>query len=85
MQTYRRFLLQIDGHASSEGSAERNLMLSKDRVLAVRDYLIDRGVDPDRLSATGYGEASLKYDESTSSGRQMNRRVEFSWTQTKRR
>jgi len=83
MQAHTKLVLQIDGHASSEGSAERNLSLSKDRVLSVRDYLIDRGVDPQRLNATGYGEEALKYDESTTSGRKMNRRVEFSWTEMK--
>ena len=85
MEAYPRLVLQIDGHASSEGAAERNLILSKERVLSVREYLIERGINPDRLNATGYGEEALKYDESTKSGRKLNRRVEFTWTQTKAR
>ena len=55
MEAYPGLLLQIDGHASSDGEAERNLRLSKERVLSVRDYLIDRGISPDRINATGYG------------------------------
>jgi outer membrane protein OmpA-like peptidoglycan-associated protein len=85
MEAYPRLILQIDGHASSEGAEERNLRLSKERVLSVREYLIERGINPDRLNATGYGEEELKYDESTKSGRKLNRRVEFTWTQTKAR
>ena len=83
MEAYPGLLLQIDGHASSEGAAERNLRLSKERVLSVRDYLIDRGISPDRINATGYGEERLKYDESTNRGRRLNRRVEFTWTQVR--
>ncbi|MEE2827548.1 MAG: OmpA family protein, partial [Myxococcota bacterium] len=80
MQRYPDLLLQIDGHASSEGDDDENLRLSQERVLSVREYLISRGVSAERINATGYGEKLLKYDESSDSGRSLNRRVEFSWS-----
>jgi len=69
--------VEIAGHASSEGVAEFNLSLSQDRTRTVRDYLIDKGIDPERLTARGYGETRPVGDNDSEAGRIANRRVEF--------
>ncbi len=69
--------VEVQGHTDSVGSDEGNLSLSQRRAEAVRTYLVDNGVDPDRLSARGYGEAKPKTTNRTPEGRQANRRVEF--------
>ncbi len=71
------FNVEIAGHTDSTGSAEYNESLSDKRAASVRQYLIDQGVAADRLSARGYGELDPVASNESSSGRAMNRRVEF--------
>lgn len=72
--------ISIEGHASDEGEEQHNLLLSKARAEAVRVYLIGKGVAPERLSATGFGESRPLVSNSTPEGREKNRRVEFNIT-----
>lgn len=58
------------------GSDSYNLDLSRRRAEAVRDFLIDRGVGPARITARGYGEAYPVAPNDTATGCQQNRRVE---------
>ena len=53
------------------------MRLSQDRTVSVRDFLIERGVDPGRVSARGYGETRPVASNDTEVGRRANRRVEF--------
>ena len=69
--------VRIEGHTDSRGSDSLNLRLSDARANAVRDYLIRRNVDPDRMIAKGYGESVKIADNRTKAGRRQNRRVEF--------
>ena len=69
--------LIIEGHTSSDGDDEKNLILSKERAKAVKEYLIGIGVDPDRLRTEGYGEERPLSDNDTMEGRILNRRVQF--------
>jgi outer membrane protein OmpA-like peptidoglycan-associated protein len=69
--------ISIEGHASGEGEDEHNLLLSKARAEAVRVYLAAKGVAPERLSSTGYGESKPLASNDTEEGREKNRRVEF--------
>ena len=69
--------LIIEGHTSSDGEAEANLILSKMRATAVKAYLVKLGVNPDRLKTEGYGEDRPIADNETSEGRTLNRRVQF--------
>ncbi len=48
--------IRIDGHTDDMGKDEYNLDLSKRRAKAVREYLVEQGVDADRLQSEGYGE-----------------------------
>ncbi len=69
--------LSIEGHASAEGDAKKNLKLSDDRAKSVMKYLVDKGVDAGRLVAKGFGSSKPIADNSTEEGREKNRRVEF--------
>ncbi len=69
--------LRIEGHTDSIGSAAYNLRLSQKRANAVRNYLISKGIDPNRLEAVGYGESRPIAPNTTPEGRAKNRRVEF--------
>ncbi len=68
--------ITIEGHTDSRGNEDQNLLLSKQRAEAVRDYLISLGVDQDRITAVGYGEARPMANNDSPEGRANNRRVE---------
>jgi OOP family OmpA-OmpF porin len=69
--------LIIEGHTSSDGGAEANLELSQKRAAAVKAFLINLGINPDRLKTEGYGEDRPIADNETLEGRALNRRVQF--------
>jgi OOP family OmpA-OmpF porin len=70
--------VELDGFASSEGTAAHNMHLSKDRANSVKTYLVNSGVEARRLKVKAYGETKPIADNSTEEGRVQNRRVEFS-------
>lgn len=70
-------LIEVGGHTDSKGSDEYNRALSERRAGAVRGYLVQQGVDGQRLSAVGYGETRPIADNDTAEGRARNRRVEL--------
>ncbi len=74
---YPSLKLNIEGHTDSTGSADLNQTLSEKRADAVRDYLIGQGLDARSLSAKGFGLNNPVADNSTTEGRQKNRRVEI--------
>ncbi|WP_413669469.1 OmpA family protein [Mucilaginibacter sp. Mucisp86] len=69
--------IEVDGFASSEGTAAHNLSLSKDRANSVKTYLVNSGVDAKKVKVKGYGETNPIADNSTEEGRVLNRRVQF--------
>jgi len=69
--------IEISGHTDNIGSNEYNENLSEGRAKAVVDYLIDKGIDRERLTFAGYGESQPIESNDTEKGRQMNRRTEF--------
>lgn len=69
--------IQLDGHASAEGTAAYNMQLSIDRANSVKTYLVNSGVDAKRVSVKGYGETRPIASNATEEGRMKNRRVEF--------
>jgi OOP family OmpA-OmpF porin len=66
----------IEGHTDSVGSKSTNEALSGRRANAVRDYLITKGINADRLTANGFGEEFPIASNKTRNGRKENRRVE---------
>ncbi len=67
----------VEGHTDSVGSAKLNQSLSEKRANSVRDFLIDKGIGADRLTAIGYGEDKPIATNKTRAGRTQNRRVEI--------
>jgi outer membrane protein OmpA-like peptidoglycan-associated protein len=76
IQQYPGTVVQIEGHTDSTGSAAYNQTLSENRAGAVRSYMVQRGVEPTRLAAVGYGMTRPVADNTTVDGRAQNRRVE---------
>jgi outer membrane protein OmpA-like peptidoglycan-associated protein len=69
--------LAIEGYTDTTGSASFNQTLSEQRANAVRDYLVQQGLDPASVTAQGFGPANPVASNDTPQGRQQNRRVEI--------
>jgi OOP family OmpA-OmpF porin len=69
--------IRLEGHTDNNGAEEYNLELSKNRVQAVKDFLVANGVAADRIDIQYYGESKPIADNSTAEGRALNRRVEI--------
>jgi outer membrane protein OmpA-like peptidoglycan-associated protein len=67
----------VEGHTDSQGGATFNQDLSQRRAQSVRDYLVTRGMAPDRITSQGFGLTRPIADNSTAEGRADNRRVEI--------
>jgi outer membrane protein OmpA-like peptidoglycan-associated protein len=77
LNEYPERKVRIEGFTDSTGSTEYNQQLSENRANAVRDALAGMGVSSDRVETRGYGEENPVASNETSSGRQLNRRVEI--------
>lgn len=69
--------LRVEGHTDSTAGEEYNQDLSARRALSVCNWLVDRGVDHNRLIAVGFGESRPLAPNELVEGRQENRRTEF--------
>jgi outer membrane protein OmpA-like peptidoglycan-associated protein len=69
--------ITVEGHTDNQGTPSSNLQLGQRRADSVRSYLVSRGVDANRITATGIGQARPIADNSTPEGRANNRRVEI--------
>ncbi|NJN78478.1 MAG: OmpA family protein [Saprospiraceae bacterium] len=69
--------IQINGHTDNVGNPETNQKLSLNRATAVMNYLIENGIETDRLTAKGFGENQPIDTNETEIGRKNNRRTEF--------
>jgi outer membrane protein OmpA-like peptidoglycan-associated protein len=67
----------VEGHTDSQGSGSHNLDLSQRRADAVRDYIVQRGYEADRIKALGLGEDRPVAGNRNAEGRANNRRVEI--------
>lgn len=77
MEENKTLAIELGGHTDNVGSDELNLKLSQDRADSVREYLIGKGIEPDRVLSKGYGETMPVAKNDTPEGQQLNRRVEF--------
>lgn len=77
LETYSEVRIQLSGHTDNVGGTEDNQALSEARAKAVRAYLIDGGIQADRLEAKGYGETQPRYSNDSEAGRAGNRRTTF--------
>jgi Outer membrane protein and related peptidoglycan-associated (lipo)proteins len=69
--------LEIGGHTDAQGEEAANQALSVARAEAVAAYLVQAGVEAERLTMVGYGESRPVADNATEEGRAKNRRIEF--------
>lgn len=73
----QQMVIALSGHTDNVGSDEDNLKLSQNRINSVMNYLLNNGIKPERMTATGYGESKPVASNDTEEGRADNRRVEF--------
>ena len=78
MRQYPDYDLVISGHTDNVGPELPNQELSERRAAACRNFIVATGISSSRISSFGFGESSPIADNSTSEGRRINRRVEFS-------
>lgn len=67
--------ITIEGHTDNVGSAALNQKLSEDRAASVKKYLIDKGIDANRITSAGYSFDRPVAPNTTAAGRAKNRRV----------
>ena len=77
MKKYPTVKFNVNGHASQEGTDQRNMTLSIDRANAVKAYIVNVGVDGSNLNTVGFGETKPIASNDTEEGRVLNRRVEI--------
>jgi outer membrane protein OmpA-like peptidoglycan-associated protein len=76
LKNYPTAKFSIEGHTDSTGSVKINNKLSQDRADAVRNALIERGINPDNLTSKGFGSTQPVSSNKTVKGRADNRRTE---------
>ncbi|MFB1489443.1 MULTISPECIES: OmpA family protein [unclassified Thiocapsa] len=74
---YEHMLARIEGHSDSKGNTQRNQQMTQNRAQSVREALLDKGIDPDRIQATGFGGIRPVTDNRTIAARERNRRIEI--------
>ena len=77
LKEFPSIIIKIKGHTDNVGNYLANMALSKERAKNVYSYLIDKGIDPNRLSYDGYGSSMPFTDNFTEEDKAINRRVEF--------
>jgi peptidoglycan-associated lipoprotein len=69
--------IRIEGNSDERGSDEYNLALGERRAQAARDYLVNLGVQPERISVISYGEEKPAVAGHDEAAWEQNRRAEF--------
>jgi len=82
MKKYPDMVIELSSHTDSRGSKAYNLRLSQKRAQAAKDWLVKRGIAPDRIKAVGYGEEKILNDcvdgvTCSEEEHRFNRRTEF--------
>jgi OmpA-OmpF porin, OOP family len=80
LKAHPETIVKIEGHTDNRGSVSYNNDLSQRRAESVRSFLVNNGITPDRIRAQGMGEDYPVTTNSTAAGRQQNRRVEVTIT-----
>lgn len=73
----QKMRIEIGGHTDNQGNDAYNQKLSLERAKSVYDYLISKGIKPERMSYKGYGASQPIAPNQTEEGRAQNRRTEF--------
>jgi outer membrane protein OmpA-like peptidoglycan-associated protein len=77
MVEYPKMVIQLEGHTDFLGNDKKNLKLSQDRVEAVKEYLVKKGISKSRVKTAAYGGTRPLSREDTPEAHRLNRRVEL--------
>jgi len=77
--------VSLEGHTDNQGTNAYNKELSQQRAKAVYEYLINKGIQADRLNSAGYGAEQPVATNDTEVGRALNRRTEMRITRYQNR
>ena len=77
MQDNPTVKIELGGHTDNVGNKDALKTLSENRVKAVKEYLVSKGINKDRITGKGYGGTVPVVPNTTEANRQRNRRVEF--------
>ena len=77
MKNNPSYKILFEGNTDNVGEEDANQKLSQDRVDAVRDYFVSKGISADRISTKAFGSKKPKYKNDSAAGRAKNRRVEI--------
>jgi outer membrane protein OmpA-like peptidoglycan-associated protein len=69
--------ISIQGHTDNQGDETKNVTLSQNRANAVKEYLIQLGINQERLEAIGFGSSKPKVSNDSDENRRLNRRTDF--------
>lgn len=69
-------IIQLEGHTDFQGNDKANMELSQERVDAVKEYLVNKGIDKRRVKTKAFGGTQPITKERTDEAKEMNRRVE---------
>ena len=77
LNQYPNMKIRLEGHTDRLGGRRANMELSENRVLEIKKYLVDHGINHKRVKTTAFGGSKPISSENTEESRQMNRRVEI--------
>ncbi|MGB3086085.1 MAG: OmpA family protein, partial [Saprospiraceae bacterium] len=74
---YPKLKVEVSGHTDNVGDLSLNMKLSQERALAVKDFLVSKGIPGDKISSLGLGPNKPVESNDTDAGKSKNRRIEF--------
>lgn len=77
MKGHPKLVIQLEGHTDNQGNISKNMELSQERVDEVKDYLVDHGVQKNRVKTKAFGGTQPLSRGKTEEDRNLNRRVEI--------
>jgi outer membrane protein OmpA-like peptidoglycan-associated protein len=77
MQENSTMIIQLEGHTDYQGNARDNMKLSKERVDAVKGYLVSKGINKQRIKTKAFGGTMPLSKENAPEAHRLNRRVEL--------